>query len=113
MDSPFKIIINAYKNMPKVKDSVFNVPKELIYLSLMIFKESPFNRILRAIIEVGFIVFLFYSNLLMGEFTKSNGMSGKSLLWALNDIFTPLNFEIAIISGIAGHIVFGFLRKRF
>ena len=25
----------------------------------------------RAVIEVGFIVFLFYSNLLMGEFTRS------------------------------------------
>ena len=32
-------------------------------------------------VEVGFIVFLFYSNLLMGEFTRANG-PGKSLAFA-------------------------------
>jgi len=29
------------------------------------------NNVWRAVIEVGFIIFLFYSNLLMGEFERS------------------------------------------
>jgi hypothetical protein len=70
------------------------------------------TRILRALIEVGFIVFLFYANLLMGEFTRTNNADGKTFLWALNDIFTTTNFLIAIISGLIGNIVFEFLRKK-
>lgn len=62
-------------------------------------------------VEVGFIVFLFYSNLLMGEFTRGNGQ-GKSLVFAVQDIFTAANFMIAIISGLIGYVVFEFLRKR-
>jgi len=62
-------------------------------------------------VEVGFIVFLFYSNLLMGEFTQTNG-TGKSLAFALRDIFTITNFGIAIFSGLIGYVVFEFLRKR-
>ena len=50
----------------------------------------------RAVIEVAFIVFLFYSNLLMEEFTATNEQ-GKSLTFALKDIFTGTNFFIAII----------------
>jgi hypothetical protein len=65
----------------------------------------------RAMVEVGFIVFLFYSNLLMGEFTRGNGQ-GKSLAFAVQDIFTAANFMIAIISGAIGYVVFEFLRKR-
>ena len=62
-------------------------------------------------VEVGFIVFLFYSNLLMGEFTHSNDQ-GKSLVFAIQDIFTITNFVIAIISGLIGYVVVEFLRKR-
>ncbi len=65
----------------------------------------------RALVEVGFIVFLFYSNLLMGEFTRANG-PGKSLAFAVKDIFTVANFGIAIFSGLVGYVVFEFLRKR-
>jgi hypothetical protein len=67
--------------------------------------------VLRAVIEVAFIVFLFYSNLLMGEFTHANGQ-GKSLEFALNDIFTGTNFVIAMISAMMGYVVFEYLRKR-
>ena len=67
--------------------------------------------VLRAIIEVAFIVFLFYSNLLMGEFTHANGR-GKSLAYALHDIFTTTNFVIAMISALIGYVVFEYLRKR-
>jgi len=62
-------------------------------------------------VEIGFIVFLFYSNLLMGEFTRTNGR-GKSLVFAIQDIFTVTNFGIAIFSGLIGYVVFEYLRKR-
>jgi hypothetical protein len=65
----------------------------------------------RAMVEVGFIVFLFYSNLLMGEFTHSNGQ-GKSLVFGIQDVFTITNFVIAVISGLIGYVVVEYLRKR-
>jgi hypothetical protein len=65
----------------------------------------------RALVEVGFIVFLFYANLLMGEFTRAND-PGKSLVFAIRDIFTITNFVIAVISGLIGYVVFEFLRMR-
>jgi hypothetical protein len=65
----------------------------------------------RAMVEVGFIIFLFYSNLLMGEFTHTNAQ-GKSLVFAIKDIFTANNFVIALISGLIGYVVVEFLRKR-
>ncbi len=69
------------------------------------------NSFLRAIIEITFIVFLFYSNLLMGEFDASNGR-GKTLAVAIYDIFTLKNFTIAIGSALIGYIVFEYLRRR-
>jgi len=68
--------------------------------------------VIRAIVEVAFIVFLFYSNLLMGEFTHANG-PGKGMAVALYDIFTVTNFVIAIISACIGYVVFEYLRKQF
>jgi len=65
----------------------------------------------RAVIEVAFIVFLFYSNLLMGEFTRSNGQ-GKSLWVAMADVFTGTNFAIALVSALIGYVGFEFLRKK-
>jgi len=67
--------------------------------------------VLRAVIEVAFIVFLFYSNLLMGEFTVANGR-GKSLAYALNDILTGKNFLIAMISAVMGYVGFETLRRK-
>lgn len=69
------------------------------------------NPLVRAIIEITFIVFLFYSNLLMGEFNASSGR-GKTLASALHDIFTAKNFTIAICSALIGYIVFEYLRKK-
>jgi hypothetical protein len=69
------------------------------------------SAISRAIVEIGSIIFLFYSNLLMGEFTRANGR-GKTLAFALNDIFTRTNFAIAVVSGLIGYIVFEYLRKK-
>jgi hypothetical protein len=69
------------------------------------------NPLWRAVVEVGFIVFLFYSNLLMGEFTAASG-KGKTLAFALHDIATPANFAIALVSALIGYVVFEFLRKK-
>jgi hypothetical protein len=65
----------------------------------------------RAVVEVAFIIFLFYSNLLMGEFNHTNG-PGKTFAVALTDIFTIKNFAIAIIAASIGYVVFEYLRKK-
>jgi len=67
----------------------------------------------RAVIEVGFIIFLFYSNLLMGEFERSGLGQKKGLAWAIADVFTSANFEIATVAAFVGYVLFEFLRKRF
>jgi hypothetical protein len=83
-------------------------------------KSSPLERkapktlapILRAMVEVGFIVFLYYSNLLMGEYERSGQGQSRSLLWSVRDILTESNFLIAIASALVGYLVIEFLRKR-
>ncbi len=65
----------------------------------------------KAAVEIGFIVFLFYANLLMGEFTRSNGH--RSLAKAAWDAWTPMNFCIGFVAACLGHWTFEFLRARF
>lgn len=65
----------------------------------------------RGVVEVAFIIFLFYSNLLMGEFSGVNGQ-GKTLMFALHDVVTPFNFLIALCSAVIGYGVFEFLRRK-
>jgi hypothetical protein len=67
----------------------------------------------RALIEVGFIIFLFYSNLLMGEFERSGMGQRRGIAWAIKDVLTVPNFAIAAIAAFVGYILFEFLRKRF
>lgn len=67
----------------------------------------------RAVIEVGFVIFLFYSNLLMGEFERSGMGQKRGLTWAIEDVFTLANFEIAVIAALIGYVFFESLRKRF
>jgi hypothetical protein len=69
--------------------------------------------VLRAAIEVGFIIFLFYANLLMGEFERSGLGQKRGVFWALMDVFTAANFGIALIAGLLGYFIFEFLRKKF
>ena len=66
----------------------------------------------RALIEIGFILFLFYSNLLMGEFTRSNSAHGKTLMVAIGDIFTLANFDIGVVSALIGYVVVEYLRAK-
>ena len=64
----------------------------------------------RALIEVAFILFLFYANLLMGEFTRANG-PGKTLSFALYDIFTLRNLAIGLFAAAIGYLMFETLRR--
>ena len=56
------------------------------------------NGVWRAVVEVGFIIFLFYSNLLMGEMERTANGRDKGLLWDLHDIVTRKNFLVAVVA---------------
>jgi hypothetical protein len=49
----------------------------------------------------------------MGEFERSGMGQRKGIAWAIADVFTAANFEIAMIAALVGYILFEFLRKRF
>jgi hypothetical protein len=65
------------------------------------------------VIEVGFITFLFYSNLLRGEFECSGMGQRRGLAWAIEDVFTAANLEIAMVAALVGYILLEFFRKQF
>ncbi len=67
----------------------------------------------RAVVEVACILFLFYSNLLMGEFERSGLGRKNGLAWAIGDILTAANFEIAMVAATVGYLFFEFLRRKF
>jgi len=71
----------------------------------------PHHPLVRAAIEVAFILFLFYANLLMGEFTRSS-RHGKTLTFALHDVMTRENLVIGVVSALIGYVVFEYLRKK-
>ena len=56
-------------------------------------------------------MFLFYANLLMGEFTRGNGLH-KTLALALYDVVTYKNFGIGLGSALLGFVFFEFLRNK-
>jgi hypothetical protein len=70
------------------------------------------KKLWRALTEIAFIIFLFYSNLLMGEFERSAAGRRKGLLWAIADVFTAANFAIAVAAAIVGYFLFESLRKK-
>jgi len=67
----------------------------------------------RMFVEIGFIIFLFYSNLLMGEFEKSGMGQKKGLVWAFSDVFTVSSLSIAVGAATIGYLLLEFLRTRF
>lgn len=69
--------------------------------------------LLRATIEIGFIVFLFYANLLMGEFERTGLGRTRGFSAAMRDVLTSANFAIGIGAAVVGYFVFEALRKRF
>ncbi len=64
-----------------------------------------------ALLEIAFIVFLFYANLLMGEFTVSNG-HGKSLTMALRDLLSAKSLITALVSAVIGFAGIQYLRRN-
>ncbi|HYX29977.1 MAG TPA: hypothetical protein VE863_15655 [Pyrinomonadaceae bacterium] len=69
------------------------------------------KRILRAIAEIGFIVFLFYTNLVMGEYTHARrAQSPLPLLSALWDVFTWTNASIALVAAFVGYVLIEAIR---
>jgi hypothetical protein len=48
----------------------------------------------------------------MGEFERSAMGQKKGLAWAIRDVFSTANFEIALIAALIGYVIFEFLRKR-
>jgi hypothetical protein len=70
------------------------------------------KKLLRALVEAGFIVFLFYANLLMGEFTATGRGHAMGLVWAITDVVTFANFGIAVVAALIGYVVVEFLRNR-
>ena len=67
--------------------------------------------IFRACVEITFIIFLFYSNLLMGEFTVANG-SGKTWKTAFTNIVTAKNLLIGCVAAVVGFFLLEALRAR-
>jgi len=49
---------------------------------------------------------------LMGEFERSGMGQKKGLIWALSDVFTVPNLEIAAVAATIGYIFIEFLRTR-
>jgi hypothetical protein len=68
------------------------------------------NNVWRAVVEVGFIIFLFYSNLLMGEMESTASGRDKGFLWDLHDIFTRKNFLVAVVAALIGYVLVERLR---
>lgn len=73
---------------------------------------TPRTNLLRALVEIGFIMFLFYSNLLMGEFEHSGMGQTKGLVWAIGDVLTIANFLIGSIAALIGYALVEFLRNK-
>jgi hypothetical protein len=68
------------------------------------------SNVWRAVVEVGFIIFLFYSNLLMGEMERTANGRDKGVLWDLNDIFTRRSFFVAVVAALVGYVLVERLR---
>jgi hypothetical protein len=66
----------------------------------------------RTLVEVGFIIFLFYSNLLMAEFERSGVGRDRGLMWAIGNIFTASNLAVALAAALVGCVLIEFLRNR-
>jgi hypothetical protein len=62
----------------------------------------------RAVIEVGFIVFLFYANLPMGGFVHSGRGRERGFVWAATDIFRLTSLAIALTAAFIGYVVVEF-----
>jgi hypothetical protein len=74
--------------------------------------ETTKKNVGKPVIEVGFIIFLFYSNPLIENLSaqvwgRKTGWLGRSQMF-----FTSAIFEIAAITALVSYVVFEFVRKR-
>ena len=70
------------------------------------------KKIFRALAEIAFIMLLFYTNLLMGQFTHSHyAERGPGLLPAIYDVVTPMNAVIGLVGAVIGYFVIELFRK--
>lgn len=70
------------------------------------------HAVYRALLEMSFIVFLFYSNLLMGQYNAGHSFSDRPLLVACKNIITFDNFIVGVIAAFFGHVAFDNIRNR-
>jgi hypothetical protein len=70
----------------------------------------PSKKAVRALAEIAFIMFLFYTNLFMGQFTRYR--YARSLLTAFFDLFTMTNFLIGLVGAIIGYFCIEWIRRR-
>jgi hypothetical protein len=83
--------------------------------SIEVIKETVLamkKNVWRAVIEIGFIIFLFYSNLLMGEFERSGIGQKRGVAWAIGDVFTAANFAIAMVAALIGYSFLNFFERN-
>ena len=90
----------------------FVLRQRLPVIQMQSLKRKPYSKYLRALIEVAFIMFLFYANLLMGEYDRGGAARQKGFMWAVHDALTPENFLIGITAAMIGYLVFEFLRRK-
>lgn len=56
-------------------------------------------------------MFLFYTNLLMGEYTRAHAAQHpEPFLSALHDVFTMINAAIALLAAFVGYLVIETIR---
>jgi len=65
----------------------------------------------KALVEVAFILFLFYANLLMGQYVRTVPRR-PPLLVALRNIVTLEDFLVGLSCAVVGHVMFDWLRRR-
>ncbi len=70
------------------------------------------KQFLRLLTETFFIIFLFYANLLMGEFTRMRLERGITWEEGLRDVCTLQNFSIALAAALIGYLFIEFWRRR-
>jgi hypothetical protein len=73
---------------------------------------KTFRSASRALLEMGFIIFLFYSNLLMGQYNLGHTFADRPILTAVRAIVTVDNFIIAVLAAVIGHVAFDWMRRR-
>lgn len=71
------------------------------------------RKLLLALAEIGFIMFLFYTNLLMGQFMRGRiAEHAANIITVLYDVITPANALIGFIGAVIGYFCIEGIRKR-